>query len=109
MKNIKSANCPFCNSDIASTVFIESLNFYVIYNHAPILPGHSLVIPKSHIESLLDLTEAEQSELIQISTHAARSILKVFNADSFNLTIQEKPAASIEKLPKSLSLSPLLR
>lgn len=92
-ENYKLENCPFCKNDIPNIAFMESENFLVIYNHAPILPGHSLVIPKNHIESLLDLDENELFEFIQLSTKAAKHILKVFKADSFNWTVQEKPAA----------------
>lgn len=92
-KKHKVDNCPFCSSDIPEIAFMESQNFWVVYNHAPILPGHSLVIPKNHIESLLELDEQELFEFIQLSTKAAKLILKVFNAESFNWTVQEKPAA----------------
>lgn len=89
----KIENCPFCSEDISEIAFMESQNFWVVYNHAPILPGHSLVIPKNHIESLLELDEQELFEFVQLSTKAAKLILKVFKADSFNWTVQEKPAA----------------
>lgn len=89
----KKNNCPFCASNISEISFMESDNFWVIYNHAPILPGHSLVIPKCHIESLLELTDEEQYEFVHLSINAAKNILKVFKADSFNWTVQEKPAA----------------
>jgi bis(5'-adenosyl)-triphosphatase len=93
MKEYKKADCPFCQEDIKEITFLESNNFSVIYNYAPILPGHSLVIPKNHVESLLDLSKEELFEFIELSTEAARLILRVFNADSFNWTIQEKAAA----------------
>lgn len=92
-KKYKVNDCPFCNDNINEMAFLESKNFFVIYNNSPILPGHSLVIPKFHIESLLNLTEKEQNELVNISIKAAKLILKVFNAESFNWTIQERPAA----------------
>ncbi len=91
--NLKQGNCPFCNEKVLDTAFMESENFLVIYNNAPILPGHSLVIPKNHIESLLELDQTELFEFTQLSIKAAKVILKVFKADSFNWTIQEKPAA----------------
>ncbi|MBS1594099.1 MAG: HIT family protein [Bacteroidetes bacterium] len=91
--NYKSPTCPFCKDDIKDIAFLESENFYVIYNYAPILPGHSLVIPKNHIQSLLELDENQHLEFFQLSLKAAKLILKVFNADSFNWTVQEKPPA----------------
>lgn len=89
----REKGCPFCRDDIEDIAFMQSSNFWVIYNQSPILPGHSLVIPKFHIESLLDLDDSMLKEFINLSIEAAKNILKVFNADSFNWTIQEKPAA----------------
>src|ERR1035437_4471472 len=90
---LKKENCPFCDNKINDSAFMESLNFLVIYNNAPILPGHSLVIPKNHIESLLELNQTELFDFIQLSIKATKIILKVFEADSFNWRIQEKQEA----------------
>src|ERR1035437_10562204 len=90
---LKKENCPFCADKINNSAFIESPNFLVIYNNATILPGHSLVMPKNHIESLLELNQTELFEFIQLSVKATKIILKVFEADSFNWRIQEKQEA----------------
>lgn len=86
-------NCPFCLEDIDEITFMESDNFRVIYNYSPIVPGHSLVIPKSHIESLLDIGGDKLNELVSLSIKAARFLTKAFKSDSFNWTVQEKAAA----------------
>ena len=50
-------NCPFCHTSIADAVFARSDNFLAVYNIAPIFPGHSLIIPRKHIESVMGLDE----------------------------------------------------
>ena len=36
---MKLKNCPFCEDRIRNAVFMETENFMVVYNNAPILPS----------------------------------------------------------------------
>lgn len=85
------STCPFCNPGDAA--FAESENFRALYNIAPILPGHSLVVPKRHVESLMALTETELTELMVFSRWISTILKRAFGASGFNWTIQEGPEA----------------
>lgn len=85
--------CPFCESNAHLATFANSANFKAIYNVAPILPGHSLVIPQKHTQSLMDFNHDELSEMIIFMKDITGIILKVFNTDAFNWSIQEKETA----------------
>lgn len=85
--------CIFCDSFIKKLTFLESQNFRCIYNKAPILPGHSMLISKRHVQSMLDLSDVQRCELMRLSARVAESITEVFGADSFNWTIQDRPPA----------------
>ena len=89
MEKIKAANCPFCNSSIDQAIFAESENFLAIYNIAPILPGHSLIIPRWHVQSLMDLSDPELGEMMVFARNTVRLLLKTFGVKAFNWTIQE--------------------
>lgn len=84
--------CPFCKKRQEES-FLSSENFTVIYNIAPVLPGHSLVIPKRHVESLFELSEEETGELMKLGRKTAKLLSIVFNTDAFDWAIQEKEAA----------------
>lgn len=90
---MKKEDCPFCSKEIVETSFMSSDNFRVIYNQSPILPGHCLVIPKEHVESMFELTPALLTEFINLSVDAAKIVLKIFKAESFDWTVQEKEPA----------------
>lgn len=92
MKN-RASNCPFCAQDIGVISFFETESFYTIYNRSPILPGHSLLIPKRHIESLLDFTDDELGELMMHAKEAILLLQKAFRSEGFNLSLQEKEEA----------------
>jgi len=84
--------CPFCNK-AEEFYFLESTHFAAIYNISPILPGHSMIIPKKHRESLFELSEDELSEFMMMGRNTAQFLAKVFDTDAFDWAIQEKEAA----------------
>jgi bis(5'-adenosyl)-triphosphatase len=86
-------DCPFCNSKIMECVFLESDHFLAVYNIAPVLPGHSLIIPRDHITSFIDLNRQQRTEFLDTTTRAVRVLLKAFQTDAFDLSVQEKPEA----------------
>ena len=92
--------CPFCDPDIQERTFAQTGNFMAVYNIAPILPGHSLIIPKMHVTSFLDITDNELFEMIKFSKRIIRVLQVTFKTEAFNWTIQEKEEAgqSVEHL-----------
>jgi bis(5'-adenosyl)-triphosphatase len=85
--------CPFCDKSVDRAIFASSENFLAIYNIAPVLPGHSLIIPRRHIYSVLELSESELCDMMIFSKKITELILTAFNAEAFNWSIQEKEAA----------------
>jgi bis(5'-adenosyl)-triphosphatase len=64
-----------------------------IYNIAPVLPGHSLVIPQKHLTGILELNDQEMFEFFDTARTTVRILMKAFHTDSFDWSIQEKPEA----------------
>jgi bis(5'-adenosyl)-triphosphatase len=86
-------NCPFCSPAVQSSVFYMLGDCLALYNIAPVLPGHSLIIPKAHYTSILDLNEHELSEFFKTARAALRILMKVFDTNAFDWSVQEKPEA----------------
>lgn len=91
--HFKNSTCPFCNRWVQSAVFYEHGDFLAIYNIAPVLPGHSLVIPKNHYTGILELSDSELFEFFDTARMALRILVKAFNTDAFDWSLQEKPEA----------------
>lgn len=91
MMNLK--DCPFCQTTIADAVFARSENFLAVYNVAPILPGHTLIIPRNHIESVMDLDEEEMTEMMRFTRKVTTFLMEVFRAEAFNWSVQDKEIA----------------
>jgi histidine triad (HIT) family protein len=53
-----SSDCVFCRvaaGEIPGTVVSETEHTIAFLDHRPIFPGHTLVIPREHVETLRDL------------------------------------------------------
>lgn len=86
-------DCPFCQDSIKTSVFYETPDFMALYNFAPILPGHSLVIPRKHHTGLLTLSDTEFADFFITARNALLILMKVFHTPAFDWSIQEKPEA----------------
>lgn len=86
-------NCLFCRKEIIWKSFCTTSRFSAIYNIAPILPGHSLIIPNKHYESLFELSDDELSEMMVFARKITAVLKSVFNCDGFDWTIQDGVSA----------------
>ena len=81
-------DCIFCKiiaGDIPAYKVYEDDDVLVFLDIAPVNPGHTLVVPKKHYNSLLDLPETEAHKLISAVKKIVPAILAGVSANSFNL------------------------
>ncbi len=93
--------CVFCSETTLNIEkFYEDENFVAIYNIRPVVKGHCLVIPKRHIESMLELNEKERMDFISFSNKAIFIALKYANANDLDFLLQkgENAGQSIKHL-----------
>ena len=93
MKKAMVVRCPFCPPNVDKVKFAESKHFVAVYNIAPILPGHSLIVPKRHVSSVLHLSEGELCEMMLFSRRVIEILKVAFKAMAFDWTIQDGEAA----------------
>lgn len=86
-------NCVFCRKEFVEKAFCKTSLFSAHYNIAPILPGHSLIIPNKHHESLFELSDDELSEMMVFTRNITSVLKSVFNCDGFDWTIQDGVSA----------------
>lgn len=87
------ADCPFCQVDIERSVFAGEGKFWAIYNISPILPGHALVIPRAHVESIMGLSEEELCQFAAFARRVTKTITETFAASGFDWAIQDAEEA----------------
>jgi bis(5'-adenosyl)-triphosphatase len=91
--NQSDVNCLFCQNDIVEKYFFAKGNFVAIYNIAPVLPGHSLIIPLKHFETIDELSDSELGEMMIFARKVTSMLKKVFNCDGFDWTVQDGVSA----------------
>ncbi|MBN1157954.1 MAG: HIT domain-containing protein [Bacteroidales bacterium] len=92
--------CPFCQPGIRRFIYYKNNGYLAVVNIAPVLPGHSLVIPEHHKTTITSLDAKELQLFMQTAQKATFILMKAFGTDAFDWSVQEKPEAgqSIEHL-----------
>lgn len=84
-----SENCVFCKiarGEIKSQKHLaESNNFFAILDINPRAEGHTLVIPKKHFVTLLDIPNSLGEELLKFTKEVCSKILDEKKGDGFNI------------------------
>ena len=88
MLDESSKTCPFCQK-LPDDFFMQSEHFGAIYNIAPILPGHSLIIPTFHHTSMISMPDDLLCEMMLFSKKVAQFLSNVFESQDFDWAIQE--------------------
>jgi diadenosine tetraphosphate (Ap4A) HIT family hydrolase len=90
-------DCVFCNlQTITHEIFYETAYFRGLYNLQPIFPGHSLIVPKRHVENFLELDNQELTELSFTLQKIADAIVKAYSVKSFDIILQNGKEAGQE-------------
>lgn len=84
--------CPFC-SLTADRVVQDSAFAVVIRDGFPVSPGHTLIIPKRHVASFFEVTDAERSDLMSLLIAARNDLDRQFHPAGYNIGINDGAAA----------------
>lgn len=91
--------CIFCKivkGEIPSAKVYEDNNFLAFLDIRPLNKGHTLVIPKAHYETILDMPENEMKEISHIVKKIAHALSLAVAPDGFNIFCNNKAAAGQE-------------
>ena len=74
--------CRICAGELPATKVHEDAELFAIRDINPAAPTHVLIIPRKHIETILDLTEADHALIGRIYALAAKLARNEGFADS---------------------------
>jgi len=103
-----AAGCPFCEivaGTRAAHVVLDEPEVLAFLDARPVFPGHTLVIPRVHVETLLDLPDELVLPLFGAARRLAGAVVDGLGADgSFvamnNVVSQSVPHLHVHVVPR---------
>ena len=89
---MKETACPFCTLP-ESRVILANHQAVAVADGFPISPGHTLIIPRRHVESIFELNAKEVNALIMLLAEAKNVLADEQKPDGFNIGVNDGPAA----------------
>ncbi len=93
---MKKDDCIFCKiaaGEIPSATVYEDENFRAILDLGPAAKGHTLVIPKNHCDSLLDIDSETAAKALSVISKTANAVKDAMGCDGINVVQNNGEAA----------------
>lgn len=81
-------DCPFCAiaaGQLEASIVAENDSAIAFMDLRQAQPGHVLVIPRAHVETVLDIDPALAAQVMALAVHVAHAVDAVFQPDGMNL------------------------
>ena len=85
-------HCPFCG-DLGDRIVFENDLVFAIRDGYPVSPGHTLIIPKRHVETWFDASPAEQQAIFQAVNQVKAALDAELSPDAYNVGFNAGAAA----------------
>jgi histidine triad (HIT) family protein len=89
-------SCIFCKiirGEIPCTKVYEDDKVLAFLDISPLTLGHILVVPKKHVETIMDADEQTLHEVMKAVKKLSKSVMKAVKADGINISINNYKAA----------------
>ena len=93
--------CVFCairDGGLPAMVVAEDERAFAILDINPVNDGHTLVIPRLHVGTLLDIAEEDLVATVQLARRLAAGIYRTLQPDGLTL-LQNSGAAAFQSVP----------
>ncbi|PIN78000.1 HIT family protein [Candidatus Woesearchaeota archaeon CG10_big_fil_rev_8_21_14_0_10_34_12] len=80
--------CIFCRivrGEIKAQIVDEDDNFIAFLDSNPVADGHTLIVPKKHCKTILDLPDSLGNELLGFIKKVSLKLVKAGKAEGFNI------------------------
>jgi histidine triad (HIT) family protein len=94
-------NCLFCrivSGGLASVVVFEDQNSLAFLDHRPLFPGHTLLVPRAHYETLTDLPANQVGPLFENAQLLARAVESAMEAEGTFVAMNNRVSQSVPHL-----------
>ena len=94
-------NCLFCaivNAEVSASIVFEDEVSTAFLDHRPLFPGHCLLVPKEHFETLTDLPEELVGPFFQNAQLLARAVEVALEAEGSFVAMNNRVSQSVPHL-----------
>ena len=93
-QSLKGKPCALCSPEvIKKQIYLEGNTINALLNYKPLLEGHSLIVPKRHVERFENLTPDELVEIGSVISKVQQVFKKVYGKEDYVLFLQNGVAA----------------
>lgn len=94
-------SCVFCRivtGDLAAPIVFEDKNSIAFLDHRPLFPGHSLLVPRAHYETLADLPSGQIGPLFTNAQLLAKAVELAMQAEGTFVAMNNRVSQSVPHL-----------
>ena len=95
------ADCIFCkisSGEIATEIIAQDDNTLVFLDHSPVFPGHLLIIPRKHADTLIDLPDDQLAPFLAQVRRASKAVESGLGAEGSFVAINTRISQSVPHL-----------
>src|SRR6185295_1518761 len=94
-------NCLFCrivSGDLSATVVYEDEHSIAFLDHRPLFPGHTLLAPREHVETLGDLSRPQVGPFFETAQLLSRAVESALEAEGTFVAMNNRVSQSVPHL-----------
>ncbi|HEY3579312.1 MAG TPA: HIT family protein [Pyrinomonadaceae bacterium] len=94
-------NCLFCrivSGEVPAVVVYEDANTFAFLDHRPLFPGHTLLVPREHYETLADLPAAQVGPFFKNAQLLSRAVEAAMEAEGSFVAMNNRVSQSVPHL-----------
>ena len=94
-------NCLFCrivSGEVPATVVYVDENAVAFLDHRPLFHGHTLLVPREHVETLVDLPQAMIGPFFETAQLLARVVEDAMEAEGTFVAMNNRVSQSVPHL-----------
>ena len=94
-------NCLFCrivSGEVSAVVVFEDDDTLAFLDHRPLFPGHTLLVPREHYETLTDLPAKQVGPLFNNTQLLARAVESAMEAEGTFVAMNNRVSQSVPHL-----------
>lgn len=98
---MRDDNCLFCrivSRELPATVVYEDEKSFAFLDHRPLFPGHTLLVPREHIETLGELPVSQVEPYFKAAQLLARAVESGLEAEGTFVAMNNRVSQSVPHL-----------